>query len=122
MHPQQRGKHHAYKDASEGQPKVLQPNRFMVRGKDVTRKKRGTGGLGSAGAVVVSDHFLYSSAVGGALNLSPYLIAKPQNCKAAEGKDSGGLIEVVAYFVEELMIAFRDACVSDLIGAIESQF
>jgi hypothetical protein len=56
----------------------------VVSGKGVAREKRGDRGLGRVGAVVVSDHFLYSSAIGGTLNLSPYLSANPQNCKAAK--------------------------------------
>jgi hypothetical protein len=80
----QRGENDSYKHTRQGEPKILQPNRFVMRGKDVAREKRGTGGLVRAGAVVVSDHFLYSSAIGGTLNLSPYLSANPQNCKVAE--------------------------------------
>jgi len=42
-----------------------QPNRFVVGGKDVAREKRGTGGLGRVGAVIVSDHFYTVPPIGG---------------------------------------------------------
>src|SRR5882762_2134139 len=104
VHTKQRRENDAYKHARQGEPKILQPNRFVVGGKDVAREKRGTGGMVRAGAVVVSDHFLYRSAIGGTLNLSPYLSANPQNCKAAGGRKN--FTEIAS----EMWRIAREAC------------
>ena len=93
-----------------------------MRGKNVPRQKRTTGRLRRASAIVVSHHFLYTSALGGTLNPSPYLSATPQNCKARNANECLRLIEIVTNFPEELMIAICHPGVSDLIRAVQCEF